>query len=497
MKAVIYARYSSDNQREESIEGQIRECTSFAERKGYTIVKSYVDRAMSGKRADNRPEFQQMISDSAKGEFDVVIVWKIDRFSRDKYDSVIYKAKLIKNGVIVISATEPIDDSPEGKLMESIFEGFAEYFLKDLEMKTSRGMTENAIKGKFNGGTVTFGYQIDSNGHFQKHPINAVIVTEIFIRYASGETIRNIIDNLSERGIRNRNKKLSYHFINGLLKNRRYIGEYKFRDTVNMNAIPPLITPEIFNKCQQILEDNKHKPASFKVVDDKYFLTGKIFCGKCGDTMSGVSGTSKDKNRDLYRYYQCMTSKKKNCQKKMIRKKFIEDTVLKATMKIFDDTALIKRITDSCYSLQTNKGTQLSVLKKQLKQKQKEINNIMTAIKAGIFTKSTKTELEKLESEQEEIQLLIAKEQIERPIISKEKIESFIMDFSKTDINNDKQKQRLIDVFINSIRVYDDKLVILFNYRDGEKCITFDELSDIAKKENTHKCECSSFVNSG
>ena len=127
MNAVIYARYSSDNQREESIEGQLRECMAFAERKGYRVIRSYADRAISGKRADNRPEFQQMIADSSKGEFEAVIVWKIDRFSRDKYDSVCYKSKLNKNVVSVISATEPIDNSPEGKLMESIFEGFSEY----------------------------------------------------------------------------------------------------------------------------------------------------------------------------------------------------------------------------------------------------------------------------------------------------------------------------------------------------------------------------------
>lgn len=496
-KAVIYARYSSDNQREESIEGQLRECMAFAKRKGYTVIKSYADRAISGKRADNRPEFQQMISDSSRGEFDTVIVWKIDRFSRDKYDSVIYKSKLNKNGVSVISATEPIDSSPEGKLMESIFEGFSEYYVKDLEMKTSRGMTENAIKGKFNGGAVTFGYQIDSNGQFQKHPINAPIVTEIFTRYSSGETIRNIVDDLNSRGIKNNNKEISYHFINWLLKNRRYIGEYKFRDTVNNNAIPPLITPEIFNKCQQRLENNKHKPASFKAVDDKYLLTGKIFCGKCGGTMSGYSGTSKDKEHDLYRYYKCMTSKKGACKKKNIPKNYIENLVIAETMKIFDDNALIKRISDTCYSLQTNKGSQLSVLKKQLKQNQKEIENIMEAIKQGIFTKSTKAELNKLESEQENIQTLIAQEQIERPIISKEQIEAWIMNFAKIDLNNEKQKQRIIDVFINSIHVYDDRLIVFFNYKDGEKCIDFDELHKITKKENTHKCECSPLVTTG
>lgn len=166
MKAVIYARYSSDNQREESIEGQVRECQSFAERKGYTVIRTFIDRALSGTRADNRPQFQQMISDSTLREFQYVIVWKIDRFSRDKFDSVKYKYALKSSGVSVISATEPIDGSPEGQMMESVFEGISVYYIKDLAQKTSRGMTENAIKDKFNGGTLTFGYMIDENHHF-------------------------------------------------------------------------------------------------------------------------------------------------------------------------------------------------------------------------------------------------------------------------------------------------------------------------------------------
>ena len=141
MKAVIYARYSSDSQREESIEGQLRECGEFAERKGYTVIKTYADRAISGKKADNRPEFMQMIADSKQKLFDAVIVWKIDRFSRDKYDSVYYKNALKKNGVSVVSATEPIDDSPEGQLMESIFEGFSVNIIKELSAKVIREMT--------------------------------------------------------------------------------------------------------------------------------------------------------------------------------------------------------------------------------------------------------------------------------------------------------------------------------------------------------------------
>lgn len=157
MKAVIYARYSSDNQREESIEGQIRECTAYAERNGITVLKHYIDRAYSAK-TDDRPEFQHMIKDSEKGLFDLILVWKLDRFARNRYDSARYKNQLKKNGVKVVSATELISDKSEGVLLESILEGMAEYYSADLAEKVSRGLTENALKCKHNGGPAPFGF---------------------------------------------------------------------------------------------------------------------------------------------------------------------------------------------------------------------------------------------------------------------------------------------------------------------------------------------------
>ena len=160
MKAVIYARYSSENQREESIEGQIRECTAFAEKNGITILKHYIDRAYSAK-TDNRPEFQKMIQDCKEKLFDVVLVWKLDRFSRNRYDSIIYKHTLKKNRVRLVSVNEPISESAEGVLLESVLEGFAECFSLDLAEKVNRGLTENALKCKFNGGNPTIGYVID------------------------------------------------------------------------------------------------------------------------------------------------------------------------------------------------------------------------------------------------------------------------------------------------------------------------------------------------
>lgn len=185
MNAVIYARYSSDSQREESIEGQIRECKEYAEHNGMTVLTSYVDRALSAKTAD-RPEFQRMIADSAKGLFDVVLIWKLDRFSRDRYDSAHYKRILRKNGVKVVSARENISEGPEGIILEAMLEGYAEYYSAELSEKIHRGQKENALKGKNNGGRIPLGYQLGEDKKLKIDPLTAPLVQEVFRRYADG-----------------------------------------------------------------------------------------------------------------------------------------------------------------------------------------------------------------------------------------------------------------------------------------------------------------------
>ena len=202
MNAVIYARYSSDNQREESIEGQLRECKEYADQNGITVVRTYIDRALSAK-TDSRPQFQQMIHDSATHTFEAVLVWKLDRFSRNRYDSAHYKRILKNNRVHVVSVTEPISNTPEGIMLESLLEGMAEYYSAELAEKVSRGHKENALKAKFNGGPVPLGYRIDSEHHYQIDPATAPVVQEAFQRYAAGESIRSIIESLNARGIRN------------------------------------------------------------------------------------------------------------------------------------------------------------------------------------------------------------------------------------------------------------------------------------------------------
>ena len=189
--AVIYARYSTDSQREESIEGQIRECTAYAEKNGITIVKHYIDRAISAK-TDNRPQFQQMIKDSDKKLFDIVLVWKLDRFARNRYDSARYKTQLKRNGVKLMSATEIISEGLEGIILESVLEGYAEYYSADLAEKVVRGQTENILKGRCNGGRGTFGYTLDSERKFHIDPLVSPFVLELFKKYRDGLTMKGL-----------------------------------------------------------------------------------------------------------------------------------------------------------------------------------------------------------------------------------------------------------------------------------------------------------------
>ena len=228
MKGVIYARYSSDHQREESIEGQIRECTAFAEKNGITLLHNYIDRAYSA-TTDNRPAFQEMIKDSHKKMFDVILVWKLDRFARHRFDSAHYKNLLKKNGVRVVSATEPISDGPDGIVIEALFEGMAEYYSAELAQKINRGMTENALKCKYNGGTLAVGYKINKETRlYEVDPLTAPIVTEAFNAYLDGKTMKQIADDFNAKGYRNTiGRKFSIDAISRMLQNRHYMSTYK------------------------------------------------------------------------------------------------------------------------------------------------------------------------------------------------------------------------------------------------------------------------------
>ena len=488
MTAVIYARYSSDNQREESIEGQIRECTAYAEKNGITIVKHYIDRAISAK-TDNRPEFQQMIKDSDKKLFDIVLVWKLDRFARNRYDSARYKTQLKKNGVKLMSATEIISEGPEGIILESVLEGYAEYYSADLAEKVVRGQTENILKGRCNGGRGTFGYTLDSERKFHIDPLASPFVLESFTKYRDGLTMKEIRDWLNENGIKNPvGGEFTYNSVEHMLKNRRYIGELKFRDVVVPDAIPPIVPLELFDDVQEKIAKNKKAPARRKAEDD-YLLTTKLHCGCCGALMFGESGTSR--TGEVHRYYKCATAKKKKgCKKKTVRKQWLEDLVVNQTMQLVRDDAAMESIIAKVMELQDRENTNLPLYEKQLRDAESGIQNMLNAIQAGILTSSTKERLEQLEETKRELEARIAEEKLAKPKVTEEFIRFWLLRFRKLDMSLKDQRQALVDTFINSIYLYDDKVLITFNYKEGTQTVTFGEATEVASEGNGSDLDC-------
>ena len=481
MNAVIYARYSSDNQREESIEGQLRECKEYAVKNGMTILNTYIDRALSAK-TDNRPEFQHMIKDSAKHLFDVVIVWKLDRFARNRYDSAHYKATLRKNGVKVLSATEAIATDSTGILLESLLEGYAEFYSAELAEKVVRGMTENALKCKYNGGSIPMGYAIDGEQHFQIDPASAPVVIEIFKLYSKGTSMQTLVNMLNERNIKSsRGGKITLNIVNHILKNRRYIGEYSYRDVIQPDAIPAIVPQELFDRVQERMAKNKKAPARHKAEDD-YLLTTKLHCGKCGAFMVGESGTSR--TMKVHHYYRCVnTKKKKLCDKKAIKKDWIENLVVEQTMKVIMDDAMVLYIADMVMDLQARESTDLPLLKQRLAETEKAIKNMLDAIQQGIFNLSTKARLDELEQNKSELEVSILQEEMQKPLLTKEQVTFWICHFRDMDVTKQEQRQRLIDSFVNSVYLYDDKMIITFNYKDGSKTVSLADIegSDLAR----------------
>ena len=450
------------------------------------VVNTDIDRAFSAK-TDNRPNFQKMIRDSYKQVFDLVIVWKLDRFARNRYDSAHYKTILKKNRVKVVSARETIAEGSEGILLESVLEGYAEYFSVDLSEKVLRGMTENALKCMNNGAGTPLGYYVDEEQHLQIDEKKAPYVRDIFQRFADGEMIKSIIDDLNARGAtisyklkksrsvtKSYERPLSYNTVRRILSNRKYIGEYKFKDIVIPNGVPAIVEQEIFDKVQRRLEQNRKAPAKHKAEDD-YLLTTHLFCGKCGAMMVGECGTSH--TAKTHRYYICANKKRKhNCDKKTVKKDFIENEVIKAVMEKIMDDNLMEQLADSLYNLQLTEDSAIPQMKERLAEIEKGIENMLNAIQQGIILESTKKRLSDLEEQKKALELELIQEQIKKPILTKEQILYGISRFRTLDLSTQEGKQRLIDSFVNAIYLYDDYALVTCNYKDGTIKISFEEI---------------------
>lgn len=466
--AVIYARYSSSGQREESLTGQIRDCKAYAKRCGYSIIHEYTDAAKTGTN-DQRPAFQQMISDASKHKFEAVIVWKLDRFSRDKYDAARYKHVLKQQGVRVISAMEPISESPEGVIMESLLEGMAQYYSMDLSLKVKRGNRESALEHKTIGLRM-IGYVPDQDDHFAIDQKTAPIVKRIFTEYDSGKSMKDIYTGLNNDGFRTlQGKQWTKSSLQHILRNERYTGTYIFGDYREEDVIPPIIDKDTFKRVQTRMDWHKKKPAASRDVN--YLLTGKIFCGKCGSPMIGES--AKSKTGRIYHYYRDTKTRKKSCSGIRVRTGVIEDAVIDELYKIATDQRIIDRIADSILKRQEERiqdDTELRAIDAQLADVDSKITNLEKAIEAGIITKTTKSRMEELEAQHDQLEQKRKEEELNKPPrLTKDFILFCFEEMAQGDLTSPAFREKLVEVYLEAVYVYDDGTLVLQSSLPGEK----------------------------
>lgn len=485
-KAASYARFSSDNQREESIEAQLFDNKKYATRNNIIIVKEYVDRALTG-RTDNREAFQQMITDAKKGHFDTVIVHKVDRFARNRYDSAIYKHNLKKHGVKVVYSAQAIDDSPEGVLMEGMLESFAEYYSLNLAQEVMKGMKENAKQAKFNGGIPPLGYDVDENKNYIINKKEAYIVREIFDLYLKGHGYKTIANILNSKGYKNKlGKSFVFNSIPGILKNPKYVGIYEYnktsreygedgkrnikkykdeKDIIRLeNAIPSIMPMEVFNMAQEELERRAKGRGKSKSLRD-YFLSGIMVCGKCGRKMTGHS-QRRVKGGDPYFYYRCT-----GCSNS-IRCEVIEKKILDELNKLMfsDLNNILDKIHKYVLESQEESPKELRYLETELKKTNDEIDNIVNLIVKGVGSLELGKKLEQLEDYRRMIQDRINIVEVEADV-SESELREWLLNIKK-DLDEGTNLKRIVSSFVREIRIYRETYEIDFFVKSPEKGVS-------------------------
>ncbi len=477
MRAVIYARYSSDNQREESIEGQLRDCNDYAKYNDIEVVGTYIDRAFSAK-TDDRPDFQRMIADAPKKLFDVVLVWKLDRFARNRYDSAYYRYTLKKSGVRLISVKENISDGPEGIILEAVLEGYAEFYSANLSQNIKRGFRENALKCKWNGNTPPLGYKVVDH-RLAIDDDTAPIVRLAFQMVADGHTAKDVHKYFQDKSIRRSNgKPIAYTSVLYMLQNRTYIGEYRHSGVVVPNGVPPVVPQELFNRVQEVIKKNSIAPAAHS-ADNDYLLTTHLYCGECGALMTAYSGTSR--SGAVYRYYICNQARKHNCKKEKISKDKIENLVVNKTVEFLQNDDIIESLVDILFDLQSEENTVLPQLERQIEEKKKEINNIVSAIQKGVASDTLIQRLTELEKEKSAYEEQLVKEKLIAPLFTKDEFRLALLNFRKIDTHTQKGKAKLIDTFIDRIYLYGDKIKIIYTIDGKNDEFTLAELEECSK----------------
>ena len=489
-RAVAYARFSSDMQREESIDAQVRAIREYADRNGYTLTKIYADRGISG-TTDQRPEFLNMIQEAAEGKFEAVIVHKLDRFARDRALSAIYRRELNISGVELISVLENFSDGPESILLESIIEGYNEYYSKNLRREVMKGLKENALTCRHTGGTPCLGYDVDPvTKKLVLNKYEAEAVRLIFKMYLENEGYTKIIDELNRKGfLTKRGSPFGKNSLYEILRNEKYTGVFTYNKSASKNAngkfnrhkskddsevirieggVPAIISKEDFDKVQQKMAERKRRTAAF-AAKQEYLLSGKIVCGECGSVYAGSSRKA-NPTHPIYISYRCTKRNgAKKCRNPEIQRDVLEETVLKRLSEhVFDENRLPELLDSyNAYASEKNSAltTEIDGLKRRLSEIEKGIKNIVKMVeKTGSMAMSER--LSELESEKVNVADLLEAAELKMSdySISARKLKTAFRQAKKMlQSGTLKNRAAIIDRYVKKIMIYKERIVIEFN----------------------------------
>ena len=468
--AVIYARYSSHAQKEESIEQQVEECTVFAVQNGLKVLRVYADKALSG-RTDKRPQFQKMMRDAEKKEFGIVIAYKSNRIARNMLQALQYEAKLDLFGIRTLYAKEEFGNTAAGRFALRTMMNVNQFYSENMAEDIRRGMRDNAEACKVNG-ALPLGYVKGPDGRYAIEPKEAELVREIYEKVFCGVPFIDIANELNARGIRtkqgNRWNKNSFHH---MLSNDNYIGVYRHSGFVKEGGIPPILEKEVFFAMQKHLDTKKNPRGKHRRESADYLLTGKLYCGPCGSLMVGISGTSH--TGAMHYYYTCQGKRSgSDCKKRNVQKENIELAVALLTQRFILRDDVIEWIANSALEVLKDAGkeSEVKAMEADLAENRKAIKNIMTAIEQGIFTASTKDRLLELESEVSTLEnaIALAKAIMREKTVDKERIIYSLEQFRDGEVQSKEYQRRLIDTFVKAVHVWDDRIEIDYYY-GGEK----------------------------
>lgn len=462
--AIIYARYSSHNQRDVSIEQQIEACRKHAAELGLTITDTYEDRAISG-RTDNRPAFQRMMRDAEDGKFQYVLAWKSNRMGRNMMQAMVNESRLMDCGVKVFYAEEDFDDSAAGRFALRSMMNVNQFYSDNLAEDVRRGLMDNASKCMANG-RQPLGYKRGEGGKVVVDEPAAAIVREIYTRIASGEMFMDIARDLNRRGIKTQSgSEWNKSSFNVLCRNERYRGIYIYGDTRIEGGIPPIVDDVLWYKVQEVLKVKKSKNRHHCPSDEDYLLTGKLRCGKCGGYMIGMSGRSK--TGDVHHYYACQNRRVGHtCDKKNIRRDVVEPAVAQAIKQYCLTDDAIEWITDQtiAYWEDEDRKLQIDSIENDLSAVQSSISNVMKAIEMGVITETTRDRLIELERQQTDLKskLALAKEEIVH--VDRKDLISSLLAFRHGNVHDRAYQEKLFNAFLIAVYVYDDDhLKLVFN----------------------------------